>query len=158
MTKAVYAGSFDPITFGHIDVIERASRIFDTVYVAVSINTHKHALFTDDERAEFARQALSELNNVEIVVSEELTVELAHRLDASVLVRGVRGGSDLDSEMSIAGLNEKMAADIQTVFIPTAANYRDLSSSMIKEIAKFHGDVSKFVPAPVANALIKKYQ
>ena len=115
-------------------------------------------MFTDDERAEFARQALSELNNVEIVVSEELTVELAHRLDASVLVRGVRGGSDLDSEMSIAGLNEKMAADIQTVFIPTAANYRDLSSSMIKEIAKFHGDVSKFVPAPVANALIKKYQ
>lgn len=158
MTKAVYAGSFDPITFGHIDVIERASRIFDMVYVAVSINTHKHALFTDDERAEFARQALSQLNNVEIVVSEELTVELAHRLDASVLVRGVRGGSDLDSEMSIAGLNEKMAADIQTVFIPTAANYRDLSSSMIKEIAKFHGDVSKFVPAPVANALIKKYQ
>lgn len=158
MTKALYAGSFDPITFGHIDVIKRASRIFDKVYVAISINNHKHALFTDDERAEFARQALNQLPNVDVVVSEELTVQLAHSLGATVLVRGVRGGSDLDSEMSIAGLNEKLADDIQTIFIPTAANYRDLSSSMIKEIAKFHGDVSKFVPGPVAQALNDKYQ
>lgn len=158
MTKALYAGSFDPITFGHIDVIERASRIFDKVYVAISINTHKHASFTDDERANFARQALVGLKNVEVLVSEELTVKLAQSIGATVLVRGVRGGSDLDSEMSIAGLNEKLDNNIQTIFIPTAANYRDLSSSMIKEIAKFHGNVDKFVPKPVVKALTEKYK
>lgn len=158
MTKALYAGSFDPITFGHIDVIKRASRVFDKVYVAISINTHKHALFTDDQREDFARQALANLDNVEVLVSEELTVKLARSLGATVLVRGVRGGSDLDSEMSIAGLNEKMDDSIQTIFIPTAANYRDLSSSMIKEIAKFHGNIDKFVPVPVVKALTEKYR
>lgn len=158
MTKALYAGSFDPITFGHIDVIKRASRMFDKVYVAISINTHKHALFTDDERAGFARQALAGIKNVEVLVSEELTVKLAQSIGATVLVRGVRGGSDLDSEMSIAGLNEKLDNHIQTIFIPTAANYRDLSSSMIKEIAKFHGSVDKFVPEPVVKALNEKYR
>lgn len=158
MTKALYAGSFDPITFGHIDVIKRASRMFDKVYVAISINTHKHALFTDEERADFARQALAGIENVKVLVSEELTVKLAQSIGATVLVRGVRGGSDLDSEMSIAGLNEKLDNHIQTIFIPTAANYRDLSSSMIKEIAKFHGSVDEFVPEPVVRALNEKYR
>lgn len=157
MTKALYAGSFDPITFGHVDVIQRASRIFDQVYVAISINTHKHALFTTDERAAFAKSALRQLDNVEVITSEELTVNLARQLGATVLVRGVRGSADLDTEMSIAGLNEKLDDRIQTVLLPTAANYRDLSSSMIKEIAKFQGDVSKFVPKSVAAALAAKY-
>ncbi len=119
-----------------LTLLKRASRMFDKVYVAISINTHKHALFTDEERADFARQALAGIENVKVLVSEELTVKLAQSIGATVLVRGVRGGSDLDSEMSIAGLNEKLDNHIQTIFIPTAANYRDLSSSMIKEIAK----------------------
>ncbi|MSE21857.1 pantetheine-phosphate adenylyltransferase [Lactobacillus parabuchneri] len=146
-----------PNVIGHVDVIQRASRIFDQVYVAISINTHKHALFTTDERAAFAKAALQQLDNVEVITSEELTVNLARQLGATVLVRGVRGSADLDTEMSIAGLNEKLDDRIQTVFLPTAANYRDLSSSMIKEISKFHGDVSKFVPKSVAAALAAKY-
>ncbi|MBU9788215.1 pantetheine-phosphate adenylyltransferase [Lentilactobacillus sp. IMAU92037] len=157
MTAVLYAGSFDPITLGHVDVIQRASRVFDKVYVAISINTHKKATFTPERRAEFAKDALADLDNVEVMISDELTVELAKSLGTTVLLRGVRGSSDLDSEMAIAGLNEKLDSHIQTVFIPTAADYRDLSSSMIKEIAKFHGDISKFLPAKAANALKNKY-
>ncbi|WP_054655074.1 pantetheine-phosphate adenylyltransferase [Lentilactobacillus kisonensis] len=152
MTKVLYAGSFDPITLGHVDVIQRASRIFEKVYVAISINTHKKATFTPEEREAFAEDALNNLENVDVMISDELTVELAKSLGITVLLRGVRGSSDLDSEMAIAGLNEKLNSEIQTVFIPTAADYRDLSSSMIKEIAKFHGDISKFLPTKAALA------
>jgi pantetheine-phosphate adenylyltransferase len=153
MTTVLYAGSFDPITLGHVDVIRRASRIFEKVTVAISINTH----FTPEERAAFAKDALSELTNVEVLISNKLTVELAASLGITVLLRGVRGSADLDSEMAIAGLNEKLDHRIQTVFIPTAADYRDLSSSMIKEIAKFHGDIAKFLPRQAANALKNKF-
>ncbi|EEI24044.1 pantetheine-phosphate adenylyltransferase [Lentilactobacillus hilgardii] len=157
MVDALYAGSFDPITFGHVDVIQRASNIFDKVFVAISINTHKHALFTPEERADFVKQIFADNERVNVLVSEELTVHLAKRLGTSVLVRGVRGSADLDSEMSIAGLNSGLAPGIQTVFLPTAGQYRDLSSSMIKEIAKFHGDVSAFVPPVVSEALKNKF-
>lgn len=157
MTTVLYAGSFDPITLGHVDVIRRASRIFEKVTVAISINTHKKATFTPEERAAFAKDALSELTNVEVLISNKLTVELAASLGITVLLRGVRGSADLDSEMAIAGLNEKLDHRIQTVFIPTAADYRDLSSSMIKEIAKFHGDIAKFLPRQAANALKNKF-
>lgn len=157
MVDALYAGSFDPITFGHVDVIQRASNIFDKVFVAISINTHKHALFTPEERADFVKQIFADNERVNVLVSEELTVHLAKRLGTSVLVRGVRGSADLDSEMSIAGLNSGLAPDIQTVFLPTTGQYRDLSSSMIKEIAKFHGDVSAFVPPVVSEALKNKF-
>ncbi|EHO54011.1 pantetheine-phosphate adenylyltransferase [Lentilactobacillus kisonensis] len=158
MTKVLYAGSFDPITLGHVDVIQRASRIFEKVYVAISINTHKKATFTPEEREAFAEDALNNLENVDVMISDELTVELAKSLGITVLLRGVRGSSDLDSEMAIAGLNEKLNSEIQTVFIPTAADYRDLSSSMIKEIAKFHGDISKFLPTKAALALKNKFK
>lgn len=157
MVNALYAGSFDPITFGHVDVIRRAGMIFDKVFVAVSINTHKHALFTTEERAAFIKQLFQEDQQISVLTSRELTVQLAKQLGAKVLVRGVRGSGDLDTEMSIAGLNQGLAPEIQTVFLPTAGQYRDLSSSMIKEIAAFHGDVSKFVPPIVAKALKNKF-
>lgn len=157
MVKALYAGSFDPVTFGHVDIIQRAAEIFDQVVVAVSINTHKKAAFTPEQRATFIQQALGPKSAVQVIVSEELTVNLAHRLGASVLIRGIRGSADLDSEMAIAGLNSGLAPKIQTVFLPTAGQFRDLSSSMIKEIAKFHGHVTKFVPETVAKALAAKY-
>ncbi|MCH4165547.1 MAG: pantetheine-phosphate adenylyltransferase [Lentilactobacillus diolivorans] len=158
MTSGLYAGSFDPITLGHVDVIRRASRIFDRVIVAISINTSKHALFSIKERTRFAKEALQAFKNVTVISSHELTVNLAEQMGADVLIRGVRGSSDIDSELAIAGLNEQLDARIQTIFIPTAANYRDFSSSMIKEIAKFHGDVSHFVPEQVAIALQSKFQ
>ncbi|KRM01060.1 pantetheine-phosphate adenylyltransferase [Lentilactobacillus farraginis] len=158
MVNALYAGSFDPITFGHIDVIRRASTIFDKLFVAISINTHKKALFTPEERAGFVKAVFQSNERVEVLTSQELTVHLAEEIGASVLVRGVRGSADLDAEMSIAGLNNGLAPTIQTVFIPTAGQYRDLSSSMIKEIAKFHGDVSKFVPPIVSQALQNKFR
>ncbi len=158
MTIALYAGSFDPVTLGHVDIIERASQIFEKLYVAVSINTSKQAMFTPDKRADFLRGSLPKMENVSVLTSEELTVNLAEKLSASVLVRGVRGSADLDTEMSIAGLNGQLNSTIQTVFLPTANQYRDLSSSMIKEIARFQGDIKKFVPPVVAEALQSKFQ
>ncbi|WP_283678839.1 pantetheine-phosphate adenylyltransferase [Lentilactobacillus sp. Marseille-Q4993] len=156
MTTALYAGSFDPITNGHVNVIERASKLFTKVVVAISINTSKKSFFTREERVDMAKQALAHLTNVEVIESEKLTVRLANQIGATVLVRGVRGALDIDSEMAISDLNESMDATIQTVFLPTSAEFRALSSSMIKEIAKFHGDVSKFVPTAVKTALVNK--
>ncbi len=155
---AVYAGSFDPITLGHVDVIKRAAKLFDKVLVVVSINTSKHTLFTIDERVDIVKAALADLTNVSVTKSEELTVNFAIKHQANFLVRGVRGSADIDSEISISDLNEQLASNIQTIFLPTSPNYRALSSTMIKEIARFNGDITKMVPENVATALRAKFE
>ncbi|AQW20531.1 pantetheine-phosphate adenylyltransferase [Lentilactobacillus curieae] len=155
---AVYAGSFDPITLGHVDVIKRAAKLFDKVLVVVSINTSKHTLFTIDERVDIVKGALADLTNVSVTKSEELTVNFAIKHQANFLVRGVRGSADIDSEISISDLNEQLASNIQTIFLPTSPNYRALSSTMIKEIARFNGDITKMVPENVATALRAKFE
>ncbi len=157
MEKGLYAGSFDPITFGHVDIIKKASRMFDKVYVAISQNTSKQPTFSSEQRLVFAKSALEDLNNVEVVVSKELTVDLAKNLGIKILIRGVRGSSDIDSEISIADLNQSLDSTIQTIFIPTSPEFHSLSSSMIKEIARFGGDISKFVPKKAAEALETKF-
>ncbi|WP_268913827.1 pantetheine-phosphate adenylyltransferase [Lentilactobacillus sp. SPB1-3] len=157
MKTAVYAGSFDPITLGHVDVIERAAKLFDKVLVVVGINTSKQAMFSSDDRRAMIEEALETIPNVEVLQSDELTVRFAQNHDASFLVRGVRGSGDIESEMAIADLNQQLAEGVQTVFLPTSSQYRSLSSSMIKEIAKFHGDVTKMVPSNVAKALSTKF-
>ncbi len=147
MKNAVYAGSFDPITLGHIEVIEKSHKLFDHLYVVIAQNTQKKGLFTVAERQRQIATAVARFENVSVVVSDRLTVQAAQELQAQYLIRGgVRGNVDLESEMAIAELNSTLDESIQTLFIPASSQTRAISSSMIKEIASFGGDVTQFVP------------
>lgn len=157
MVTALFPGSYDPITRGHIDVAKKAAQIFDKVYVVVMTNTSKNYLFTDEERADFARDALKDVENIEVLLKpEQLTVEVAHELGASVIVRGVRNSDDFRYEQQIAGINEEIASDVHTVLLFTDAKDSFIASSMIKEVAKFGGDINQFLPTKAAQALMKK--
>ncbi|MCY9807514.1 pantetheine-phosphate adenylyltransferase [Lentilactobacillus senioris] len=158
MKNAVYAGSFDPITLGHIEVIEKTHNLFDHLYVVIAQNTQKKGLFTVTERQQQIATAVNQFENVSVVVSDHLTVQTAQELQAQYLVRGVRGTIDLESEMAIAELNSNLDSDIQTIFIPASAKTRAVSSSMIKEIASFGGDVTNFVPQNVADDFKRKFE
>lgn len=158
MKNAIYAGSFDPVTLGHMEVIEKAHDLFDHLYVVIAQNTQKTGLFTVAERQRQITMAIAQLKNVSVVVSDLLTVQAAQELQAHYLVRGVRGTIDLESEMAIAELNNNLNSDIQTIFIPASAQTRAVSSSMIKEIASFGGDVTRFVPQNVVQDLKRKFE
>lgn len=158
MTKVLYAGSFDPITNGHINLIKNASRIFDYVYIVVSNNTQKKYLFNLNERTNFVKNATSDLKNVEVIVNDDLTTKLAIELKVDALLRGIRSGNDFEFESSIADLNQTQVDGIQTILLPSDAKYRSYSSSMIKEIAKYHGNLVELVPKSVANALKEKFK
>ncbi len=159
MRVAVYPGSFDPITRGHIDVIDRARSVFDRLVVAVLINTRKTPSIPVDERADLIRQAIAEelgpeaAASVEVVTYEGLTVELARERDAASIVRGLRAVSDFESEQAIAHLNRQLAPEVDTVFFMTGIEYAYLSSSLVREIAAFGGDLSAMVPDVVARRL-----
>lgn len=157
--KALYAGSFDPLTMGHVDMIERAAKIFDFVYVAVATNTTKTSLFTGEERLALAKEATNHLENVEVIyLKSGLTVNFARELGCSVLIRGLRNGSDFEQETNIALMNKMQAPDIETVLLLSSEKYRFVSSSIIKEVAQFEGDVSDVVPEIVNKAIIEKYR
>lgn len=157
--KALYAGSFDPLTMGHVDMIERAAKIFDFVYVAVATNTSKTSLFTGEERLALAKEATNHLENVEVIyLKSGLTVNFARELGCSVLIRGLRNGSDFEQETNIALMNKMQAPDIETVLLLSSEKYRFVSSSIIKEVAQFEGDVSDVVPEIVNKAIIEKYR
>jgi len=159
MRVAVYPGSFDPITRGHIDVIDRARSVFDRLVVAVLINTRKTPSIPVDERADLIREAIAEelgpeaAASVEVVTYEGLTVELARERDAASIVRGLRAVSDFESEQAIAHLNRQLAPEVDTVFFMTGIEYAYLSSSLVREIAAFGGDLSAMVPDVVARRL-----
>lgn len=157
MENGLYAGSFDPITLGHIDIIKQSHHLFNKLYVVISYNSNKSGLFTPAERATLAKTALKDYSNVEVITSDALTIKTAQELQANFLVRGVRGSSDLDMEMAMANLNHAMAEAVHTILIPATGETQAISSSMIKEIAKVGGDVSKFVPMNVAEALHSKF-
>lgn len=147
MVTALFPGSYDPITNGHVSVAKKAAEIFDKVYVVVMTNTSKNYMFSASERADFARDALKNIPNVEVLKRpEELTVKVAHELGASAIVRGVRNSDDFRYEQQIAGINEKIAPDIHTVLLFTDPEQSFVASSMIKEAAKFGGDISEFLP------------
>lgn len=156
MTTAVYPGSFDPVTVGHLDIIDRASKIFDRLVIGVLINGSKRPLFTLDERVSMIRQALSAYDNIEVMSFSGLTVDFARRLDASVMVRGLRAVTDFDYELQLAQTNKKLAPDIETVFLSTSLQYAYLSSSIVKDVASYHGDISAFVPDFVAEKIYEK--
>lgn len=153
----VYPGSFDPVTFGHLDIIHRASKHFDHVIVAVLNNEKKNPLFSVQERKELLNAATSDLDNVEIDSFNELLITYMKAKQAHVIIRGLRAVSDFEYELQMASTNQKLDPEIETFFMMTNPKYSYLSSSIVKEIARFHGSVSDLVPGVVENALMKKY-
>jgi pantetheine-phosphate adenylyltransferase len=158
MALAIYPGSFDPITYGHIDIARRARKLFDKLVIAVVANPHKNPLFSLDERVKLTRAALEEedLNGIEVTSFDGLLVECARAHGADAIVRGLRANSDFEYEFQMALANRDLAPQYESVFFMTAGNYSFLASSMVKEVASYGGDVSNFVPASVAKALRKK--
>ncbi len=157
MTVAVYPGSFDPITNGHLDVIGRASEVFDRIVVAVLANPRKQPLLSADERVAVIRESLdaSGLSAERVVVDtfDGLTVAFCHRIGAGIIVRGLRAISDFETEMQLAHNNRRLAPDVDTVFFMTAVEHGYVSSSLVKEIASFGGDVSEMIPAAASDRL-----
>ena len=153
---AIYPGTFDPITVGHLDVAERVAGMFDHIYLAISRNPSKQPFFSLEERTELAVEILKPLHNVEVVPFDGLLVNAAASVNASVIVRGLRAVSDFDFEMQIAGMNRKMSTEIETVFIAAAQENAFLSSSIVREIASHNGDVSEFVHPLVVDAFKRK--
>lgn len=156
MKRAIYPGSFDPVTNGHLDVVERARKLFDEVIVAVAHNDEKQPLFSLDERLDFLKQTLGKLDNVRIAHFNGLLVDFARAQEASAVIRGLRAISDFEFEFQMALMNRKLEAAVETIFLMPKEEYTYLSSRIVKEIARLGGDVSKFVAAPVAKALAAK--
>jgi pantetheine-phosphate adenylyltransferase len=156
MRRAIYPGSFDPVTNGHLDVIDRARRLFDEVIVAVAHNDQKNPLFTLDERLAFLHETVGEMENVKIAPLDGLLVDFAIAKNATAVVRGLRAVSDFEFEFQMALMNRKLEASIETIFLMPKEEYTYLSSRIVKEIARLGGDISQFVPADVVSALRKK--
>jgi pantetheine-phosphate adenylyltransferase len=156
MRTAIYPGSFDPLTNGHLDVIQRAAKLFDRVVVAVAQNDSKHPLFTLAERLALVKAAVNRLSNVEADSFEGLLIEYVERRKARAVVRGLRAVSDFEFEFQLALMNRKLNERIETIFMMPKDTYTFLSSRLVKEIAALGGDVSAFVPPHVEAALIKK--
>jgi pantetheine-phosphate adenylyltransferase len=154
---AVYAGSFDPITFGHLDLIERASKLFDHVIIAIGRHPTKMPLFTYPERMDLLRDMTKPFPNVRVDSFEGLLIHYCQRIGARVIVRGLRAATDFEYELQIAHANADMEPGIDTVFLPTRTNYGFVSASLVREIASHGGDVSHYAPAVVCEALRVKF-
>ncbi|HHI92580.1 MAG TPA: pantetheine-phosphate adenylyltransferase [Gammaproteobacteria bacterium] len=154
--KAIYPGTFDPITHGHSDLVGRATRLFDQVIVALAANPGKQPVFTLKERLELAHTALAEYDNVEICPFDGLLVEFARTKQARVILRGLRAVSDFDYEFQLAGMNRKLAPDVETLFLTPAEQYSNISSSLVREIAALGGDVTPFVHEKIRDELTRK--
>jgi pantetheine-phosphate adenylyltransferase len=150
---AIYPGSFDPITLGHLDIIERGTKLFDRVIVAVLRNPGKSPLFTVEERLEQIKQSVRHISNVDVDAFGGLTVEYAKLKQASVIIRGLRVLSDFEKELQMAHTNKTLSPEIETVFLTTSTEHSFLSSSVVKEIAKFGGSIEHLVPQHVAMAM-----
>ncbi|GMO40722.1 MAG: pantetheine-phosphate adenylyltransferase [Treponemataceae bacterium] len=157
MKKAVFPGSFDPPTFGHLNIIERSRTIFDEVHVVIAINRNKHTLFSPEERFDMLTELTSGWDNVVIALHDSLIVEYARNTGSSVLVRGIRNIHDFMYEFDVSMTNRALDAGIETVFIPTEQRFFVLNSSAVKEVAAFGGDTSAMAPSIVAEALRKKF-
>lgn len=157
MRSVVYPGTFDPITNGHVDLIHRAARLFDRVVVAVAADTGKALLFSTEERVALVRSSVTDQTNVEIVPFQGLLVNFTRELGVSVIMRGLRAVSDFEYEFQLAGMNRRMAPDIETLFLTPAEQYSYISSSLVREIARLGGDVSTFVTPAVQAALKQRF-
>ncbi|TIS58920.1 MAG: pantetheine-phosphate adenylyltransferase [Mesorhizobium sp.] len=159
---ALYAGSFDPLTNGHLDVLKASLAVADTVYAAIGVHPGKKPLFSFEERVELIETAAkAELGRdgarIKVVAFDGLVIESARKHGASIMIRGLRDGTDLDYEMQMAGMNETMAPELQTVFLPASPSVRTITATLVRQIASMGGDIRAFVPAAVAGALTAKF-
>ena len=156
MKIAIYPGSFDPITYGHLDILKNAAGIFDKVIIAVAHNDAKSGFLSIEERVELIKKSITDIENAEVDSFDGLTIEYAKKRGANVLIRGLRAVSDFEFEMQLSQTNSALCDDIKTVFLTTKPKYNFISSSTIKEIYANGGDISKFVPEPVDEYLSKR--
>jgi pantetheine-phosphate adenylyltransferase len=159
MKIAIYPGTFDPITFGHIDIIKRASQLFDHLIIASAKDSNKNPLFSLDERVELIQHEIANLrleNKVSVEKFEGLLVEFAKQKNAKIIIRGLRAVSDFEYEFQMFGMNSKLEPDIQTIFLPASENHHFIASKLVKEVARLRGNISKFVSSNVIEALNKK--
>ena len=156
MLKGIYPGSFDPVTYGHLDVIERSSKLVDELIVGVLNNKAKSPLFSAEERVRMLNEVTKDMPNVTVVPFEGLLVGFARKMDAGLVIRGLRAITDFEYELQMAQTNHKMEPDVETVFLTTSLDYSYLSSTTVKEVAAFGGDISQFVPGIVADLIEEK--
>ena len=156
MLKGIYPGSFDPVTYGHLDVIERSSKFADELIVGVLNNKAKSPLFSAEERVRMLNEVTKDMPNVTVVPFEGLLVDFARKMDAGLVIRGLRAITDFEYELQMAQTNHKMEPDVETVFLTTSLDYSYLSSTTVKEVAAFGGDISQFVPGIVADLIEEK--
>lgn len=157
MKKAIYPGSFDPVTNGHVDMIERASKIVDELVVGVLNNSAKNSLFSLDERVSMLKEITKDMPNVTVASFDRLLVDFMEKIDATIIVRGLRAVTDFEYELQIAQANSVQNSGIETIFLTTNLNYSYLSSTIVKEFASYGGDISKFVPEQFIDRIYAKY-
>jgi pantetheine-phosphate adenylyltransferase len=157
-TKAIYPGSFDPITFGHLDILERSLKIFNDLTIAVVVNPHKKALFTVEERIDIIRHVLGKKSSIKIDKFDGLLVDYAKKVDADVIIRGIRAIADFEYEFQMALVNRSLYKSVDMVYMMPSEKYTYLSSSVIRELASFGGDVTSFAPAYVVKKLKEKFK
>lgn len=155
---AIYPGTFDPVTNGHMDILKRASQFFDEVIIAVAVDSNKTTLFSLEERIQLLNEATRDIQQVQVKGFEGLTVEFARECGAIAIIRGLRAMQDFEYEFQLALMNKKLASDIETVFLMTQSEFSFISSSSIKWAASLRGSITEFVPPHVEQALLKKYQ
>lgn len=156
MLRAIYPGSFDPVTYGHLDIIERSSKLVDELIVGVLNNNAKTPLFSAEERVKMLKEVTKDIKNVNVVPFEGLLIDFAEKMDAGMVVRGLRAITDFENELKMAQTNHKLSPKVETVFLTTSLEYAYLSSTVVKEVAAFGGDISQFVPEIVEHKIQEK--
>ena len=157
MKRAIYPGTFDPVTYGHIDVIRRSAKIVDELVIGVLVNNQKTPLFSPEERVEMLESVVKDIPNVRVVAFNGLLIDFAEEQNANFVIRGLRAVTDFDYELQMAQTNRIIDPDIDTIFLTTSLEYAYLSSSTVREVASFNGDISKFVPEHIAELVKKKF-
>lgn len=157
MTRAIYPGSFDPVTFGHLDIIKRSANLFDELIVGVLNNTSKSPLFSVEERVNMLKEATKDISNIRVAAFSGLLVDFVKEAEASVVVRGLRAITDFEYELQLAQTNHVLYPSVDTMFLTAKLEYLYLSSTIVREVAAFGGDISKFVPEEIAMKMYDKY-
>ena len=157
MKSAIYPGSFDPVTYGHIDIIKRAADIFDRLTVSVLNNRVKTSLFSVEERVNIIKEVTKDIPNVSVASYDGLLIDYCKQTNANVIIRGLRAITDFEYELQMAQTNRKLGEDVDTIFLTTSLEYAYLSSSTVREVASFGGDISKFVPPLIADMVYERY-